>query len=297
MRNFNFNHLYYFHNVARGGSLAEAASELNVTQSTISAQIKELESFLERRLFDRPRGGGLLLNDAGRRVFEQTTTMFSLSDQLLDSFLPQAGPPCKMLEVGVVSSASRVFAARFFLPLFRMKSVLPRLHSGDHDKLFTALITHDIDLLLSDVRPADGEVDDIEVKVVGEVDMVAVAASSLAARVKRFPEDVNGLPFVGYVATSPTRLDIAQWFHDHQLQPALVAETDDVNMMLEAARAGLCFAVLPRLVASRSLEEGQIKELGPVAHGVELCALYRTNGAAAVLDGVIAELIAGLQSA
>ncbi len=291
MRQFNFNHLHYFHCVASEGSLAQAARRLYISQSTISAQIKELESFLGRRLFNRPPGGGLVLTDAGRRVLEHTTTMFRVSGQLLASFHPELSTPNKVLEVGMVSAASRVFAAHFFLPLFRMGGILPRIHSGNHDELYAALVAHELDLLLSDVRPRDGGADGIEARIIHRVDLVAIGTPSLGKAVKIFPADLGLVPCIGYVASSPTRLDVAQWFHENNLHPPVAAETDDVNMMLEAARAGLCFAVVPRSVASRSVEDGSVVELGTVARGAELSGLYRADETASLANDLIASLI------
>ena len=57
MQSLNFNHLYYFHVVACTGSLAAASRRLNVTQPTISAQIRQLEASLNATLFERAASG------------------------------------------------------------------------------------------------------------------------------------------------------------------------------------------------------------------------------------------------
>ncbi|MEE1926146.1 LysR substrate-binding domain-containing protein [Pseudomonas sp. 148P] len=62
------NALRYFEAVARLGSLKRAAEELSVTPSAVSLQVKSLEEWLGKPVFDRT-GSGLVLTLAGERVF------------------------------------------------------------------------------------------------------------------------------------------------------------------------------------------------------------------------------------
>src|SRR6187399_1886029 len=63
----NFHHLRYFWAVAREGNLRRAAEKLHVSQPSISAQIKILESALGDRLFRRS-GRTLVLTEFGRLI-------------------------------------------------------------------------------------------------------------------------------------------------------------------------------------------------------------------------------------
>ena len=53
MRHLNYNHLLYFHTVAREGSVARAAKVLHLTPQTVSGQIKLLEDVVGEPLFLR----------------------------------------------------------------------------------------------------------------------------------------------------------------------------------------------------------------------------------------------------
>lgn len=46
MRHLNFHHLHYFWTVAKEGHLTRAAQQLNVSQSALSSQIRQLEGQL-----------------------------------------------------------------------------------------------------------------------------------------------------------------------------------------------------------------------------------------------------------
>ncbi|MEE1980082.1 LysR family transcriptional regulator [Shewanella xiamenensis] len=53
MRNLNFHHLHYFWTVAKEGHLTRASQRLNISQSALSSQIRQLEEQLGHDLFHR----------------------------------------------------------------------------------------------------------------------------------------------------------------------------------------------------------------------------------------------------
>lgn len=68
MESLNYNHLFYFWMVAREGSIVRAGEQLLLSQPTISAQLKALESALGEPLFHRV-GRRLVLTEMGNVVF------------------------------------------------------------------------------------------------------------------------------------------------------------------------------------------------------------------------------------
>ena len=71
----------YFMLVAENGSTAKAAAEAMVSQSTISKSILRLEQELDLELFDR-EGGRLVLNPAGKELYQQVRPILSAVRQL-----------------------------------------------------------------------------------------------------------------------------------------------------------------------------------------------------------------------
>jgi LysR family glycine cleavage system transcriptional activator len=71
------NPLHVFDVAARVGSFAQAATELNVTQSAVSRQIATLEGSLGVRLFERERRG-LSLTSAGNAYWREVTPAFAI---------------------------------------------------------------------------------------------------------------------------------------------------------------------------------------------------------------------------
>ena len=69
-----------FLEVVEAGSFVRAAESLNVTQSTVSARIKELEVRLGQPLFIR-RKSGVALTTAGKRFQPHAATMMHVLQQ------------------------------------------------------------------------------------------------------------------------------------------------------------------------------------------------------------------------
>ena len=79
----NYKHLRYFWMVAKTGSIAKAASQLNLTPHSISGQLSEFAEALGVALF-RKSGRSLELTDTGRRIVSYAETIFSTGDELLE---------------------------------------------------------------------------------------------------------------------------------------------------------------------------------------------------------------------
>lgn len=69
-----------FHAVATRGSFTTAARALNVTQPTLSSQVKALEEAYGARLFDRV-GRGVVLTELGHRLHEVTQRLYNLEEE------------------------------------------------------------------------------------------------------------------------------------------------------------------------------------------------------------------------
>lgn len=70
-----------FHYTAKLGQISAAADHLNVSKSSISYQIKQLEDYFNIELFTR-QGNRLILNDAGTRLLDDTTIFFDLQETI-----------------------------------------------------------------------------------------------------------------------------------------------------------------------------------------------------------------------
>jgi DNA-binding transcriptional LysR family regulator len=88
--------LQIFSAIARTGTTTAAAEQISLSQSAVSAAVKELEQSLGLELFDRV-GKRLLLNDHGRAILPQAMDLLSSAESL--EMLCHSNAPC-LLRIG-----------------------------------------------------------------------------------------------------------------------------------------------------------------------------------------------------
>ena len=290
----NYNHLYYFYIAATEGSLTKAADKLEVTQSTISEQLRVLERTLRKKLFERgTAGGGMKLTPAGKLAYEHATAMFRSGERLEQALSESPSDAPLSLKVGTSGTVARATSADFLLPLFAMEDCMPTIRIGETVELLRELRANELDLVLSETEPVDSALDGLEHAVVERIPLVAIVA------VDRKPqahwEDIG---LVQYPATSNFYWEVSQFLEAHDLRPKIVGEADDPFLLVEAAARGGHVAIVPSAAARDAIAAGRIKVLARLesAHaGVH--ALYQTGAAAELARRAIEKLIASAKTA
>lgn len=262
----NLKHVYYFHAVATEGSIARAARVLNVSQSTISEQIKSLEEFLETPLFER-RKGGLQLNDCGRQVHEHTQVIFKAARRMIQQLNPARVQTDWVLEVGITPTVSRTVSTRRLAPLFQLEQVSPRVRFGMYSDLLEDLLSGELDLLVSENEPPMLHRAKLGVTPIAESPLVVVASPRLAQKVRNFPTDLNAIPLVNYTQNSRYRLQLDAWLIDEGLNPEIAGAVDDVSLLASLAKLGVGAVAIPESVVRSSIDDQSLELLGHVDKG------------------------------
>lgn len=119
----NFRHVKYFVATANLGQVSRAAKELAISQSAITAAIKELESQVGVRLFERT-AQGMELTEAGRRFLAAANRILTSVDEAL------ATTTATDTVSGTLSVATSYTVLGYFLPphLERLSKRFPNLH-------------------------------------------------------------------------------------------------------------------------------------------------------------------------
>ncbi|HSP17361.1 MAG TPA: transcriptional activator NhaR [Thermoanaerobaculia bacterium] len=235
---FNYNHLYYFWTVAREGSIARATEKLNLTQPTISEQLKTLEETLGEKLFDR-RGRKLVLTDVGKMVYRYAEEIFSLGRELTDAIEDRpTGRPLRF-SVGVSDVVPKAIAHRFLLPVLQMKPEVYLICIEDQpSRLLAELAVHELDLVISDA-PSSGTTIRLFNHVLAESEVTLYASSAIARGLKRgFPQSLDGAPFLLPQRGTELRRRLEQWFDRHGVRPRIVGEFQDSALLDEFAHSG-----------------------------------------------------------
>jgi LysR family transcriptional activator of nhaA len=262
----NYHHLRYFWTVAKEGSLARAAAKLHVSQPSISEQIRELEEALGEKLFRR-EGRNNVLTEAGQIVFGYAEEIFALGRELLGAVKQRPGAKTLRLYVGVADSFPKLVTNEILKPAFTLPQMVHVVcREGKLEDLLAQLAAHRLDLVLAD-EPASSSVN---LKVfnhpLGATGTTFCAERKLAVRLKaNFPQSLHEAPALLPVDNTALRRALDSWFRDHQIQPQVVAEFEDLALMNVMAMEGRGFIAVPTVAAKDALTHYGFHKFGEAA--------------------------------
>jgi LysR family transcriptional regulator, transcriptional activator of nhaA len=239
----NYHHLYYFWTVAREGGVTKASRKLNLSQPTVSAQIKRLEEVLGVTLFTR-QGRSLVLTDAGRVVLPYAEEIFSTGRDLFEMVKRGYQGRATPLTVGVSNAVPKLVVVRLLRPVMTGPDAMRIVcHEASTEHLLAQLATHLLDVVLTDA-PAPAH---IRVKafnhVLGESETAFFGSSEQAQRLRRqFPKSLNGVPMAVPTSNSALRMGLDEWFLRIGVRPNILGEFEDPALMKAfGSEAGLVF--------------------------------------------------------
>lgn len=261
----NYHHLRYFWMVAKEGGLARAAKKLHVSQPSISEQIRELESSLGEKLFERA-GRNNKLTEAGHVVYGFADEIFSLGREMLSAVKQRPGTQTLRLHVGVVDSFPKLVTHEILKPVFAMpQPVHVVCREGKMEDLLGQLAAHRLDILLVD-EPVSSSVGFKTFNhPLGETSTTFCAEAQLAKALRKgFPHSLRGAPALLPVEQTPFRRALELWFRNRGIQPRVVAEFEDLAMMLVMAAEGRGFIPIPTVAAASAVKQHDFEVLARV---------------------------------
>ncbi|MGE6740487.1 LysR family transcriptional regulator [Allorhizobium pseudoryzae] len=267
MSELNYHHLRYFRAVAHDGNLTRAAERLNLSQSALSIQIKQLEERLGHQLFER-RGRQLYLTEAGRIALDHADTIFATGDELLQT-LRQTGTTRRAIRIGALATLSRNFQLEFIRPLLDRTDVELILRSGSTAELLGALETLNLDIVLLTQPPAADAVTPFVSEQLYQQRVSLIGSPALASGKLELGKMLAQHPMILPTLESGVRLQFEALAARLGVTPQIAAEVDDMAMMRLLARSGVGLAVMPPIVVQQELETGMLSELDTLPGIVE----------------------------
>ncbi|NUP00001.1 MAG: LysR family transcriptional regulator [Nonomuraea sp.] len=238
--------------VHRTGSITAAAQTLGLSQPAVTAQVRALETTLDRPLFDRlPRG--VAPTPAADELARRVAPSLDALDEVVGSELPtdeavHLGGPAEFLCEEVMPMLA---------PLVR-DGLRLRTTLGLADDLLADLAAGRLDLVLSTIRP---RVRGIQADPVYDEEFVLVAAPALARALPPGPpgpKELAGVPVVAYAEDLP--IVRRYWRTVFGRRPSMAARVviPDLRGVLSAVRAGMGVSVLPAYLCRRDLADGTL---------------------------------------
>ena len=243
--------------VAETGSFTAAGRKLRVSQSAISRQILLLEEELNESIFLRvgrriritPAGDALV--QLSHRVFgdiKETVTVIGESQQVLS---------------GTIRLAGGMTVCMYVFP------ILLQEYRRQHSMVEVKLITGPAQRLLHEIRTGAADLGFITLPV-SEPELVTVPAMEeemllvthpshpLAKKKRITSQDLVQQPFVVFEGASNSRLVIDEFFVKERIQPRIVMETENVEILKALVRSEMGVTIIPYQAVAREVRSGQL---------------------------------------
>jgi len=254
MAQMNYHHLRYFREVAREGHLGRAAERLNLSQSALSIQIKQLEDRMGHAFFDRI-GRGLVLTEAGRIALDHADRIFTAGDELLAT-LSQRGGATPPLRIGAQSTLSRNFQLQFLRPLLAQDQFAVVLKSGSTATLMHELEALELDVVLTTEVP----------KTSSHLPIAAERIADQAVGIHGHPERLKHKTLKALLASEPLILPtenviqagVESLSAQLGITPSIAAHVDDMAMVRLLARENVGLAIAPAVVLADEISSGLV---------------------------------------
>jgi DNA-binding transcriptional LysR family regulator len=258
--------------IAESGSFTAAGEKLHVSQSAISRQILLLEDELGEPVFHRI-GRRIRITPAGESLLQLSNRVFQDLEETVSAISDkQESLRGTMRLVGGMTVCLYVFPAL----LAEVRRAHPNLDLkitvGSAERSIAMLRSGAGDLGLITL-PVEAN-DLVSVPVLREeLLLITYPAHPLAKKRQVTPADLTRQPFILFETGSITRRIVEQFFMRERIDPEIVMETENVEIIKAMVRHGLGISIIPWQAAADDVRTRQLFCTRVAGH-----ALHRETG-------------------
>lgn len=252
----NMQSLKIFLTVVEQGSLSAAARELYMSQPSVSAHIRQLESSLSARLLDRGPSGAVP-TPAGELLAHRAQDVLELLDTLGEDVALAQGQADQRLALGGTSTLGNYLLPRMLARFQEAHSgVRAELRVGNAERVLGWVLDGEVSLAL---MAGDVVHEALRCEVIFDEALVLVAAPThrLAGR-RVTPEELAGERFILREVGSATRAEQEEAMDTWGLSESPVWTVWGSEAASEAARCGLGLTLISEHVVARDLRSGDL---------------------------------------
>ncbi|CAA6678941.1 MULTISPECIES: LysR family transcriptional regulator [unclassified Lentimonas] len=259
----NYHHLLYFRTIAREGGVNRAAEALGLSQSTLSAQLKDLETSLGTPLFHR-EGRRLVLTEAGQTALEYAEDIFDMGDELRSWFASQHHPDLKTVRIGTTGPLSKVLQFEILRPLAMAGETKAQVIQNDYSELIDKLKKHQLDIVLSNLPLSEMDTDLLDAHLLGEMPVYLVGRPPFKIPDLKFPKWLEGIPVFLPSSRTSARMDFDALMTRAGIKPQVQAEVDDTGLLRMLSLSGAGLALVPEIGVQFELSQRKLLRIEKV---------------------------------
>lgn len=243
--------------LARCGSVALTAEELGFTPSAVSQQLKKLQAQVGVELVER-QGRGVVLTAQGVALADQAQLVFDALDSATNAARRSTTQPRGSVRVGAFATACRGLLTP---AMVRLCDSAPDVEVSGHETnpgLCVQLVARgvlDIGIVHDWDRVPLHLPDGVNSELLGydTASVLAPSSSPLAEYTRVTVSDLVNLPWVTHQGIEVCRAMFQQLFSEAPHLPRIVFEADEYATQYALVKAGLAYAIFPRLALGENL--------------------------------------------
>lgn len=257
----NYHHLLYFKLIAEEDSVSKAAEKLRLSQSTLSAQLKQFEDTMGVKLFERNHKK-LTLTDQGRVTLDYAKNIFSLGNELYEVLNDKMTPSRVSLQVGALDSIPKQVTLQITKAAYKVGKCHVSVLEGKADEIFRELTAHKLDLVISNFIPTATDIKGLVHRTLSNRVVSLFGAEKYKPLRKGFPESIVGQPMIMPTYDSKLRYDLDHWLKTRSIKIDPVAESQDIGLKKLMAIDGIGLIPAATHTVNRQILGGELFEIG-----------------------------------
>jgi DNA-binding transcriptional LysR family regulator len=257
----DIHHLKIFVSVYKNKSFTKASEELHISQPTISEHIKNLESSLDCRLFDR-LGRSIMPTAEADLLYPKALQILEDMDQIQQE-ITAAGTGVK----GKLVIGASTIPGAYILPrmAYSFKNQYPEIAFEilieDSGKITNMVLQHD---LLCGIVGAKMKSDKLDYASLIEDELVLVTSPKTLNKKKINLDELTKLPFLQREEGSGTRQTFENFLRKNNFSTVdfnIVATLGSTSAVKQAVKAKLGASVISRIAVQEELDNNILQEI------------------------------------
>ena len=271
------------------GTFARAAGKLNLTQSTITKRIQELESSLGFSVFDRSKRQAILTVQGEHFVSLSRDTVASF--ERLTSFNAGSHVSPTVVRLGVTEISSLTWLPKFLETSFNTDSSTQFQLTIDMSRnLLSSLEDGDLDLIVVPEMPFQSAA---QIQHVGDVEIALIARPGLVPTAGKIEiSKLQEFEFITQGKASGYSKNIREWFSNYGLNTRSSVSVDSLHAMVGLAVAGRGVCIAPKDYLLKLIESGRVAEIqtNPRLPIMKYCVVYHPSPHEALFSRIASDI-------
>lgn len=257
----NYHHLFYFKTIAEEGTVSKAAEKLRIGQPTLSAQLKQFEENLGVQLFERQHKK-LILTEQGKVALDYSKNIFRMGSEMYEVLHDRLKPLKPSLNLGALDSVPKQIVLQLVKHAFRISPCQITLSEGKSDELLRELISHRMDLMVTNFLPTGTDGKGLYPKSIAKNNVAFYAAPKFKNLKKGFPKSISGGPMIFPTYDSRLRQDLDHWAKLNKIELNIVIESQDISVKKLMATNEMGLIPTAAHAVTEQVNRGELVEIG-----------------------------------